>query len=350
MKKILIIVAAILLYGVAQAATYTDTYIYNAVFDSLNKSIVLRPVTGIAPISERGTTKLTTNAILNMLFDQTNKALRIGVLGGITPGGDTVLFAWYSDTANYARMANAIKIQGRNISSAIPSIGQVLGWDGTQWVPMAGGGKDTVSFAWRSSYADSANSAYSVNYRGRYTQIMSIPWNSSYVAENMIVSWDWDNDGWDDLDSMSGLYTLIPPGGYGAAWGQYQVPNFLPKDTLRHLFGGCRDSIFGFRYRFHFASVGYNGSISWVVLFQNGDGNRDTLFSYFHTVFSPSNPGVDSVATVWLGINDLKDSMMVIDPSNCRLFFRMEMTMGGETMNFGQLQSHTIINWHWREH
>lgn len=143
--------------GTANAVLYTDTYIYNAVFDSLNQSIVLRPVAGLTPTPGRGTTKLTTNAILNQLFDPVNKALRIGVMGGITPGGDTVQFAWFSDTANYARMANAIKLQGRTISSAVPTPGQVLGWNGSQWIPMTSVYyADTSGFAW---YADTANGA-----------------------------------------------------------------------------------------------------------------------------------------------------------------------------------------------
>lgn len=133
--------AILLLLSVATMAfgsTYSEQYIWNSVFDRTAKAVVLYALTGYVP-GPHGNTSYSTNWILNQIYDPANKALRSGVVGG-------------SDTT----------LRGRLVGNVAPLAGEVLGWNGSAWVPMTGVPADSAAFAFKADsclkaiWADSA--------------------------------------------------------------------------------------------------------------------------------------------------------------------------------------------------
>lgn len=137
---VLTAMAFLALAGAVSASNYSDAYIYNAIFDSTNNAMIFKAATTIDTVGLRGVSKFTWNTILNRAFDPATKSLRISVIGGGSGGSDTSNYSWYSDTANYAKRANATEILGIPISFSghAPVTNDVMEYNGSTWVASAG--------------------------------------------------------------------------------------------------------------------------------------------------------------------------------------------------------------------
>jgi len=143
-KIFLVILLLLSVATMVSGGTYSEQYIWNSVFDRSAGAAVLYAITGYVP-GPHGNTSYSTNWILNQIYDPANKALRSGVVGG-------------SDTT----------LRGRLVGDVTPLSGEVLGWNGSAWVPMTGvpadsaayafaaGISDTASFAWKSDTANAS--------------------------------------------------------------------------------------------------------------------------------------------------------------------------------------------------
>lgn len=183
-----------------------------------------------------------------------------------------------------------------------------------------------------------------LEYRGRWKIIDQVPFSHQAISgANFGVAQA-------SVDSPYFYYALTSSG-TAYAWAQLQVPTCLPSDTLRHIFGDVRDSILGFKYAGYNSSNGfpYVDSINVYCLIRNSVSETyDTLFRKKNTFTHNANPS--SVGGwFWVTMNDLKDSLYVLDPVGRELFFRFKFYQrhsGGYIRLLGGFR----MNFDWKEH
>lgn len=156
MKRALLTVVLIALFS-GVAFGYSDSYIWNSAFDNTGSVILLYAVPGYTP-GPHGGTGYSTNYIWNQAFDATQKVIRVGIVGG-GAGSDTTL-------------------RGRLVGDVAPLSGQVLGWNGSAWVPVYGVAADSAGYAYTSGIADTARFADTAGF-ARQSDTMWLWFNST---------------------------------------------------------------------------------------------------------------------------------------------------------------------------